>query len=681
MLTKRVLCFIVFTLSAITVVAQNCNDLVEWMNLVKQEYPEATSLRYINRGKMQKLATNFFSKAYFESYRGKTYPELSQKTLVKDFRKIQVCFAKGNHRNDPHYNWVFQNIIYNNYLAYGNPNFIKQIATVDTKRDQLKNELDTASEKGISKTELLKLKKSLTSEYAILLDSELKQANEKIDAAIAIKVDTQLDEVISSINKLNNEKKSLTKLTLLKQQGQQLLPEASQGKQVEFQSRLEMKASILLKNAVDSDLSSVDQNSDISQINQKILDFKNDYNAFSGNNEVKKGEEKLLSRKERLIETQLKTIEDRIAQADSNNFQRLENEYLGYLPIQSIQYQKLNGLLVSRKKELVEKQRLAKQQEKLTKSQDRITYLNTNGKDEGTMQFRTLGLNNAAFFDYIYRGHFENIELDVNSSHFLMILSGYLNTFGSLCPEQLPEDKVEIMTQECSRENVTTNGWGVEVDRYCIAWRTVGTGIYADPKLYAAKMRLVAKQDQNALRTVIDMYTNPNAMGNSVDQIHKAKALQTDMANFFRLNGCDSKSVEQFATNLLAYANQKPPARLKGMSVYEKIKILGGPAGDQNYSKLLNDILGNQSKTWAMNRYVPNSISNVREFKSSDKTQTVSLTANYNFSGLLGKQTGAVTVKFKDGLPDCIYFSDFPNNCKKPNGALVANYGLGQYVK
>ncbi|PIB38346.1 hypothetical protein BFP75_17350 [Maribacter sp. 4G9] len=681
MLTKRVLCFIVFTLSAITVVAQNCNDLVEWMNLIKQEYPETTSLRSMNRGKMQKLATNYFSKAYFEPYSGKAYEQLSQKALVKDFRKIQACFAKGNYRNDPHFNWVFQNIIYNNYLAYGNPNFIKQIATVDTKRDQLKNELDTASEKGISKSELLKLKKSLTSEYAILLDSELKQANEKIDAAIAIKVDTQLDEVISSIDKLNNEKKSLTKLTLLKQQGQQLLPEASQGKQVEFQSRLEMKASILLKNAVDSDLSSVDQNSDISQINQKILDFKNDYNAFSGNNEVKKGEEKLLSRKERLIETQLKTIEDRIAQADSNNFQRLENEYLGYLPIQSIQYQKLNGLLVSRKKELVEKQRLAKQQEKLTKSQDRITYLNTNGKDEGTMQFRTLGLNNAAFFDYIYRGHFENIELDVNSSHFLMILSGYLNTFGSLCPEQLPEDKVEIMTQECSRENVTTNGWGVEVDRYCIAWRTVGTGIYADPKLYAAKMRLVAKQDQNALRTVIDMYTNPNAMGNSVDQIHKAKALQTDMANFFTLNGCDSKSVEQFATNLLAYANQKPPARLKGMSVYEKIKILGGPAGDQNYSKLLNDILGNQSKTWAMNRYVPNSISNVREFKSSDKTQTVSLTANYNFSGLLGKQTGAVTVKFKDGLPDCIYFSDFPENCKKPNGALVAKYGLGQYGK
>ena len=65
MLTKRVLCFFIFTLSAITVIAQNCNDLVGWMNLIKQEYPEATSLRYINRAKIQKLATNYFSKAYF----------------------------------------------------------------------------------------------------------------------------------------------------------------------------------------------------------------------------------------------------------------------------------------------------------------------------------------------------------------------------------------------------------------------------------------------------------------------------------------------------------------------------------------------------------------------------------------------------------------------------------------
>ena len=321
------------------------------------------------------------------------------------------------------------------------------------------------------------------------------------------------------------------------------------------------------------------------------------------------------------------------------------------------------------------------QLKKLNSIKDRITFLEANGTDEGTMQFKTLGLNNAAFFDYIYRGHFENIELHVNSSHFFMIFSVFLNTFWSLCPELLPDDKVEIMTQECSRENVTTDGWGVEISRYCIAWRTVGTGIFADPKLYAAKMRLVAKQDQNALRTVIDMYTNPNAMGNSVDQIHKAKALLSDWSNFFRLNPCDSKTIEQFANNLLAFANGQQPTRLRGMSVYEKIKILGGPAGDQDYSKLLNDILGNQSKTWAMNRYVPNSISNVREYKSSDKTQTVSLTANYNFSGLMGKQTGSVTVKFKDGLPDCIYFSDYPNNCKKPNGALIANYGLGQYGK
>lgn len=681
MLTKNVLYFFIFTLGTIAMTAQNCNDLVEWMNLVKQEYPEATSLRYLNRGKMQKLATNFFSKAYFESYRGKTYPELSQNTLVKDFRKIQVCFAKGNHRNDPHYNWVFQNIIYNNYLAYANPNFINQIATVDTKRNQLEKELANALKNSDSKSGLSRFKQRLISEYSMLLDSELKQASSEIDAAIADKSDTQLDKILTSVERLDNEKSSLSRLVELKQQGQQLLPEASPRKQMEFKSQLDAKAAAVLKNAVESDWSSIDQSLGIAHINQKIIDFRNDYGLFSGNSEVSKGEQQLIRMKESLIDAQMKAIENSIAKAGDSTFPGLKKKYMSHLTAQSTQYQKLNKLLNSRKAELAEQQRLVQQQKKLDASKDRIAFLEVNGADEGRMQFKTLGLNNGAFFDYIYRGHFENIELDVQSSHFLMILGGYLNTFGSICPDELPEDKVEIMTQECSRENVTTNGWGVEVNRYCIAWRTVGTGIFADPKLYAAKMRLVARQDQNALRTVIDMYTNPNAMGNSVDQIHKAKALLSDWSNFFGMNACDSKSVEQFANNLLAFANQKSPARLKGMSVYEKIRILGGPAGDQNYSRLLNDILGNQSKTWAMNRYVPNSISNVREFKSFDKTQLVSLTANYNFSGLMGKQTGAVTVKFKDGLPDCIYFSDFPDNCKKPNGALVANYGLGQYVK
>lgn len=681
MLTKNVLYFFIFTLGTIAMTAQNCNDLVEWMNLVKQEYPEATSLRYLNRGKMQKLATNFFSKAYFESYRGKTYPELSKKTLVKDFKKIQVCFAKGNHRNDPHYNWVFQNIIYNNYLAYANPNFINQIATVDTKRNQLEKELANELKNSDSKSGLSRFKQRLISEYSMLLDSELKQASSEIDAAIADKSDTQLDKILTSVERLDNEKSSLSRLVELKQQGQQLLPEASPRKQMEFKSQLDAKAAAVLKNAVESDWSSIDQSLGIAHINQKIIDFRNDYGLFSGNSEVSKGEQQLIRMKESLIDAQMKAIENSIAKAGDSTFPGLKKKYMSHLTAQSTQYQKLNKLLNSRKAELAEQQRLVQQQKKLDASKDRIAFLEVNGADEGRMQFKTLGLNNGAFFDYIYRGHFENIELDVQSSHFLMILGGYLNTFGSICPDELPEDKVEIMTQECSRENVTTNGWGVEVNRYCIAWRTVGTGIFADPKLYAAKMRLVARQDQNALRTVIDMYTNPNAMGNSVDQIHKAKALLSDWSNFFGLNACDSKSVEQFANNLLAFANQKSPARLKGMSVYEKIRILGGPAGDQNYSRLLNDILGNQSKTWAMNRYVPNSISNVREFKSFDKTQLVSLTANYNFSGLMGKQTGAVTVKFKDGLPDCIYFSDFPDNCKKPNGALVANYGLGQYVK
>ena len=196
----------------------------------------------------------------------------------------------------------------------------------------------------------------------------------------------------------------MTSLTSLKQQGQQLLPEASQAKQTEFQSRLEVKTSALLQNAIDTDLVSLNQNLNVTQINQRLTALKQDYGSFSRYSQVEKGKQKLISQKEKLVKAQIKTIEGQIAQADNTSFQRLEN-----LPQQSSQYQKLNSLFASRKKQLAEQQRLAQQQKKLDGSKKRIAFLEANGNDEGAMQFKTLGLNNAAFFDYIYRGHFENI--------------------------------------------------------------------------------------------------------------------------------------------------------------------------------------------------------------------------------------------------------------------------------
>lgn len=105
------------------------------------------------------------------------------------------------------------------------------------------------------------------------------------------------------------------------------------------------------------------------------------------------------------------------------------------------------------------------------------------------MEFNTDGLYNAEFFDNIYRGHFEDIEMTREDLDFLSIFNQYLRAYGRQCGDYLPDNKVDIMDQECAKERVEYNGYGAEINRYCIEWRSVKSGLYARPDLYNAIRR------------------------------------------------------------------------------------------------------------------------------------------------------------------------------------------------
>lgn len=290
----------------------------------------------------------------------------------------------------------------------------------------------------------------------------------------------------------------------------------------------------------------------------------------------------------------------------------------------------------------------------------------------------TDGLYNAALFDYIYRGHFENIALKREDLFFLGIFEQYLRAYGEQCPSYLPEDKVKIMEQVCATEQVTTNGYGVEVSRYCVEWKWVWTGLYARPDLYNAKLKVGEIHARNGLRNAIKYLSDPNSIGNSVDLAHKAKGLQMDMARIFKMNSCNSKALRRFEENLKLFALNKPAIRMQGSSKYAIMKKSGGPAGAQDFKKLIDDLVANQAKTWMFNRYTPGSISNVSVLSTDDKGRPLMIKAYYLFSGFSSKK-GWVKIEFKNGLPKCIYFWDFPENCKTPGSSIVASYAQGKY--
>lgn len=301
--------------------------------------------------------------------------------------------------------------------------------------------------------------------------------------------------------------------------------------------------------------------------------------------------------------------------------------------------------------------------------------------DDSQLEFNSDGLYFAEFYDYIFRGHFENIEMKREDTQFLMIFEQYLRTFGRQCPSSLPSDKVEIMEDVCAAEQVTTNGYGVETSRVCVEWVTVGSGLYARPDLYNAKLNVERLQSVDALRNVMAMISDPNAIGNSLDMIHKAKGLNNDMSQLFSLNNCKSAGVRRFEENLKLFALNQASIRMKGSSKYAAVKESGGPTGPQNFDKLIDDLVANQSTTWAFNRYQAGSISGVTIRSKDSQGRPSELQANYRYSSFGGASNGWVRITFTNGLPKCIYFFDFPANCKSPNSSIVAYYAQGRYSK
>ena len=70
---------------------------------------------------------------------------------------------------------------------------------------------------------------------------------------------------------------------------------------------------------------------------------------------------------------------------------------------------------------------------------------------------------------------------------------------------------------------------------------------------------------------MMDMITNPNSMGNSVDMIHKTKGLNNDMVKLFQMNACNGEALKRFDENLELYARNKASIRRQQASKYTTI--------------------------------------------------------------------------------------------------------------
>ena len=305
-----------------------------------------------------------------------------------------------------------------------------------------------------------------------------------------------------------------------------------------------------------------------------------------------------------------------------------------------------------------------------------LFLVTTVGFVKAQTDFTAKGLNYEVEIMNIYSGNFEEVPFDRKGMLFSTLFNTYISNFAKRCPNSLPENKIQLMDRQCSEEQITRNGFGIETSRICIKWVDVPSDLYADPKMFAAMEEL--KQYQ--LGNVLSMMDQNGGLGNSVRMTGEMKAVYMDMAALIGTNGCGNKGLMRFQENLRRFALGEPAIRDETMiSARKSDKAV--LSKNQDLNRLMEDLVYQNSRQWNFNRYEEGSVDNVAVTNTNSAGLPTMLRAEYVFAGWGGRKKGSVTLTFtQEGLPDCLYFFDFPDTCRPASRKIVNAYGTNNYA-
>jgi hypothetical protein len=270
--------------------------------------------------------------------------------------------------------------------------------------------------------------------------------------------------------------------------------------------------------------------------------------------------------------------------------------------------------------------------------------------------FKTGGLINEPSLAAIYRGDFSQSTINHEGPLLQAVMHSYLTAFAQRCSAYLPANKVEMMTQQCAREWVTTNGWGVEVSRECIEWVDVRTGLFADPELYAAKNQLERTQAADAFRSVFQMFTTGNPIGTAMEMVSQVQGAQDDMARAVEMNACGGPGLKRFGENLRRFALNLTPLKLEGQPASSPAPPPSRAAlpAEHDFARFVDDLIVDQSRTWMVNKYQPGSVGAANVVSRDAQGRPSRIEATYSFVGFNGPASGSLVLTFVDGAPNCI---------------------------
>jgi hypothetical protein len=297
--------------------------------------------------------------------------------------------------------------------------------------------------------------------------------------------------------------------------------------------------------------------------------------------------------------------------------------------------------------------------------------------------FSAKGLNYETELTALYLGDFAHSRLQRDGHEFDFLFGNYLKAFARRCSAALPPNKVEMTRPECVREQYSVNRYGARTGpSTCVEYRRVGTGLYADPDLYAAQQKVEVEVGRNMMRDAFRDMAGKNPMAAGMRAVDAATSVGRDMDSLLELNSCTSPGLKRLQDNMMRFALGQPPLRLPGGETLASItpkKSPDAPFKDSNYSRLVDDLIAENAQGWMLNRYVRGSASGVTVSSRDARGRPAKIVGKYSFDSASGRRQGSVTVQFSDGLPQCVFFFDFPTTCRTPSRKIITSYENGRY--
>ncbi|HEX3968018.1 MAG TPA: hypothetical protein VHW70_08640 [Edaphobacter sp.] len=287
----------------------------------------------------------------------------------------------------------------------------------------------------------------------------------------------------------------------------------------------------------------------------------------------------------------------------------------------------------------------------------------------------TDNLNYGDDIKRIYVGDFEHVSFKRDSTNFTLMVDTYMTEYSKSCDRYLPKDKVQIMKTVCSNQVATVNQFGTEVDaRRCTQYDTVGTGRYADPRVYALHKTLDSSINLAVLQAYVQDITQKPGNGPGLRQMTDIGTYVLQDGNQFLVdNACSSAATMRYQENMLHFGRGEAAIRMAGAADLTSMATI---AKLQNYKGLVDDLITEESKSWAMNHYLGGSAV-VTAVNHNGDGSPKEIDAKY----ILGNKTpGKVRITFGEDEMPCLYFSDQPTNCRIPSPKLVAAFRRNKYA-